>query len=233
MKLLPDNTIVKYGGRIHADESAALELASRLENVPAPRLHEVTKNPKNGQVIIRMDFMEGQGLDVLWPAMSEDEKTEICHQMRDILTAMRSLNSETGLIGSCNGGPARDCRGIGTYADGPFRDEVSFNLFASDLDLHTPEPIRAALSQALGTGHRIVFSHGDLSPHNILVKNGRITGLIDWECAGWYPEYWEYVKFLDRPKGGRDWKNRVRDIFPQTYDHELLVHEAILRWQRP
>ena len=22
----------------------------------------------------------------------------------------------------------------------------------------------------------------------------RITGIIDWEFAGWYPEYWEYTK---------------------------------------
>ncbi len=23
---------------------------------------------------------------------------------------------------------------------------------------------------------------------------GRVTGIVDWECAGWYPEYWEYTK---------------------------------------
>lgn len=30
-------------------------------------------------------------------------------------------------------------------------------------------------------------------------KQGRIkiTGLVDWEYSGWYPEYWEYVKALN------------------------------------
>lgn len=35
-----------------------------------------------------------------------------------------------------------------------------------------------------------------ISPQNILVENGHISGIIDWEQAGWYPEYWEYVKAM-------------------------------------
>lgn len=27
-----------------------------------------------------------------------------------------------------------------------------------------------------------------------MVKEGHITAIIDWESAGWYPEYWEYIK---------------------------------------
>ena len=45
------------------------------------------------------------------------------------------------------------------------------------------------------TGHKIVFTHGDLAPRNIMIsKDFVITGIIDWEYGGWYPEYWEYVK---------------------------------------
>jgi len=52
---------------------------------------------------------------------------------------------------------------------------------------------------------------------------GRITGIIDWEYAGWYPEYWEYAKAYF----GGDWKSNwilwVGKYFP-TYHYELLVH---------
>ncbi|KAH9922961.1 uncharacterized protein B0H18DRAFT_1182825 [Fomitopsis serialis] len=44
--------------------------------------------------------------------------------------------------------------------------------------------------------HAVVFTHGDLMPHNIMVKDGHITGIIDWEAAGWYPEYWEFTTML-------------------------------------
>lgn len=38
------------------------------------------------------------------------------------------------------------------------------------------------------------FTHGDLGPQNILVRGSEVVAIIDWECSGWYPEYWEYTK---------------------------------------
>ncbi|KAF9556781.1 hypothetical protein CPC08DRAFT_641050 [Agrocybe pediades] len=40
----------------------------------------------------------------------------------------------------------------------------------------------------------IQFAHGDLLPKNIIVNGSTITGIIDWEAAGFYPEYWEYAR---------------------------------------
>jgi aminoglycoside phosphotransferase len=44
--------------------------------------------------------------------------------------------------------------------------------------------------------HFIVFSHGDLKHHNITVQGRRITGFIDCESAGWYPDYWDFTTAL-------------------------------------
>jgi aminoglycoside phosphotransferase (APT) family kinase protein len=42
--------------------------------------------------------------------------------------------------------------------------------------------------------HRITFTHGDFKAHNILVdEEGHLSGFLDWESAGWYPEYWEFT----------------------------------------
>lgn len=45
---------------------------------------------------------------------------------------------------------------------------------------------------------RIIFTHGDLQPHNIMVdmvgKKYVISGLLDWEYSGFYPEYYETVR---------------------------------------
>lgn len=41
------------------------------------------------------------------------------------------------------------------------------------------------------------LTHGDLLPQNILVEGSTITGIIDWETAGYYPAFWEYCRMHD------------------------------------
>jgi hypothetical protein len=44
------------------------------------------------------------------------------------------------------------------------------------------------------------MTHSGLHPHKIIVKDEdslEITGIIDWKCAGVYPEYWEYWNTFD------------------------------------
>ncbi|KAF2684951.1 hypothetical protein K458DRAFT_442677 [Lentithecium fluviatile CBS 122367] len=116
-------------------------------------------------------------------------------------------------------GAVRDCRQYSDYSNGPYPDEAKFSLFYLDLVKSVPDPI--------------LFSHGDFAQHNILVKDGAVTGLLDWEYAGWYPEYWECIEFSERPCKHKDWKIRAKEIFSQCYDNELTHHQAIVHWQRP
>lgn len=95
----------------------------------------------------------------------------------------------------------------------------------------TPKPVLRALNSLPTSNHRLTFSHADLSQHNFIVRDNKIAGLIDWEFAGWFPEYWEYIKFFDRPSH-RDWYDYADVIFSQNYDKELMDYQAIIRWQR-
>lgn len=39
-----------------------------------------------------------------------------------------------------------------------------------------------------------VFTHMDIAPRNTMVDEGdKVTGLLDWEYAGLYPDYWVYA----------------------------------------
>jgi aminoglycoside phosphotransferase (APT) family kinase protein len=182
-----------------------------------------------------MDYVEGSCLEDVWPDMSIDQRLSIARQLRCILSTMRAAPPATSnLIGGCNG-PARDCRYISDYTGGPFESEAEFNEFILNLGKRTPSLVRRTLSESLHeqNGHRIVFTHADLSPRNIIVQDGQIKGLLDWEFAGWYPEYWEYIKFFDRPAGCDGWYELAETIFEDLYPRELLTHQAIARWQRP
>ncbi|KAI9730306.1 MAG: hypothetical protein M1818_008209 [Claussenomyces sp. TS43310] len=94
-----------------------------------------------------MDFIEGRTLEKARPDMSTEEKRDISRQSREVLIAMRSIESKTGIIGSCSGGMVRDCRRFSDYTGGPFTDLGSFNDFILDLVKLTPKAIRDALTQ--------------------------------------------------------------------------------------
>ena len=68
----------------------------------------------------------------------------------------------------------------------------------------------------------VIFSHGDLNPANILVREvgeGRyeIAGIIDWECSGYYPDFWEKM-MASRGWMTDEWNQVVSDNWPSTSD---------------
>jgi Phosphotransferase enzyme family len=72
--------------------------------------------------------------------------------------------------------------------------------------------------------HQILFSHGYLAFHNIIVRDEHVSAIIDWEYAGWYPEYWDYYKtrsFL----GGTDSDYRVcKRLYEKPYHPEYFLY---------
>lgn len=235
IKRYSDNTVLKSGEKDRREsEAAALNLAAEL-GLPTPRVHEIKETGKNvdgaDEVTIRMDFVEGQTLEKVWPTLSVEEKRDYCRQLRGILERMRQAEWPGTLIGSCDGRVVFDPRLYGVKVGEPFHTEEELNKFILDVHDMTPPPIRDTLAKHQRTDHRIVFTHGDLHQGNIMVKDGKITGLLDWEFAGWYPEYWDYVKFCNSSGGHRDWKEYTKEIFPKAYDKELLFHLALSRFQ--
>ncbi|KAI0640878.1 kinase-like domain-containing protein [Trametes meyenii] len=78
--------------------------------------------------------------------------------------------------------------------------------------------------------HRIVFTHGDLHGFNIIVKDGRLAGIIDWETAGWLPEYWEHTSIEGHitlePLFHQFW-DAVGAFGPSPYPEELALEFAL------
>ncbi|OAA78873.1 Protein kinase-like domain protein [Akanthomyces lecanii RCEF 1005] len=221
-------TVVKSGAEIRPAEAAALRFASGA-GIPAPLLHDVFTD--NGIVAIRMEYVPGQTLDKLWPSMSLGQKRNIADQLHQILKQMRELEPPPNYIGCCDGTGIRDTRVRFTYYGPVCNDEVQFNEYLeSTLFRQISSMLRTSLRGQLRTGHRIVFTHGDLAPRNIVVQDGRISGIVDWEESGWYPEYWELVKFFERPTEG-DWKEYADAIFPTLYPAELVTYTAMSKWR--
>ena len=77
--------------------------------------------------------------------------------------------------------------------------------------------------------HRIVFTHGDLAPRNILVKGGEVVALIDWEESGWFPEHWEFIKAMwcTGLEGDATWDEAVLGFLTREYEADWKLDREL------
>jgi len=121
-----------------------------------------------------------------------------------------------------------------TRSSGPIFSEAEFNDFL----LRCPRKgfslsYMAWLRSCLKDNHRIVLTHGDLNPKNIILLDGEngtvsVSGIVDWEMGGWYPEYWDSLKaFNSRGTDDEsDWWNSLPEQLNQ-YVAEIALDRLI------
>ena len=189
--------------------------------IPVPRVHATTA------ATITMDYIEGTTLEKAWNELSDDERAAISDQLRDYIGQLRSIKGT--YIGGLEGGPAMDGRLL-LREGGPFATEAEWNDFLlSNLMTQCPDVLKSMVHSQMRTDHDIVLTHGDLVGINIIVRDGRIAAIIDWERAGFYPEYRELIKPLRGPNWKVGYYSALLDIFPCRYEPEYLIDQFIGR----
>ncbi|KAI0970617.1 hypothetical protein F4678DRAFT_473059 [Xylaria arbuscula] len=172
-----------------------------------------------------MDYVEGTSLDKAWNDLSDVDRVGITNELRGYLSQLRAIKGS--YIGGFGRTPVRDSRRFPSDG-GPFESEVEWNKFLLE-GATAPEVVQRMVRSQLRTDHEIVFTHGDLHPSNIIVRDGRIAAIIDWELAGFYPEYHELVKPLRSPHWYVGYYHAFPDMFPRSYDTEYVVDQLLNR----
>ena len=103
-----------------------------------------------------------------------------------------------------------------------FASEVGFK------ELSEFQEAKNIAQEILTMPHKVVFTHGDLAHHNIMVDNGHVTAFLDWESAGWYPEYWKYTTALRFVRKERWWYAFVSELGGDRYSSEQACEEALI-----
>ncbi|KAJ7922086.1 hypothetical protein B0H13DRAFT_1506091, partial [Mycena leptocephala] len=128
---------------------------------------------------------------------SDRQLQHVKDNLSDWLTQLRALPKPHGeRVCGFTGGPLRSFR-IGQEPVGPFDAVADFHsqpfctVHRNDYDKATPDIQQLILARP-HKHYGIQLVHGDLLLHNILAdENLCPTGIVDWECAAWMPEYWE------------------------------------------
>jgi aminoglycoside phosphotransferase (APT) family kinase protein len=91
-------------------------------------------------------------------------------------------SNQNGRICSIIRGPIVDRRAMGAVKAGPFESEEEFNAWQLDPGISL---FNRDMYQAMHkTNHKVVLSHGDLGFHNVIVRDGHVVAIIDWEDSG-------------------------------------------------
>jgi hypothetical protein len=56
-----------------------------------------------------------------------------------------------------------------------------------------------------------------------------ISAILDWETAGWRPEYWEFVKMMHAMNGIDIWRDFVGMALDATYEKEKEIDDQCQR----
>jgi len=215
---LPFGMYLKHGTEMdskrHKAEFSALKLVRSRTSIPVPRPIDLILSSTDSFLVTSR--MEGEMAGISIDECTDQEMSLMAQDLRRYIAELRTIQIQTNSthpISNATGGPCLDYR-IGGSLVGPFRDEKEFS-----------ESLRLGILPNLvhRDDHRIVFTHADLNMRNILVKDRRISGIIDWENAGWYPEYWEYTKCHFGVRLCQRWLKMVDAVFEDRYGEELKI----------
>lgn len=230
---MDEAVFIKRGNRCEIQrEIDAVRFVNLHTTIPTPFVIESNvDDDKNSW--FTMKAIPGSSLTDSWPHMTVEAQEKTRQQLQKYVNDLRCISASTPGIGSCTGGPAFDHRLNNGFPCGPFACESDFNDFLIIPVTRCPrKELASILRGKLLDDHKIMFTHADLCGDHILVEQetGEITGIIDWEMAGWWPEYWEYNKALFGERHQQWWQALVSDTVP-CYPNELSVDRTIQDYQ--
>lgn len=244
------DTLVKFGHGVRLSEAEALYLASTRTTIATPRL--LSAYVLDGVGYIVMSYEAGEPFEQYWDRASQAEQTRILDQLRDYVNQMREIPGD--FIGGVDGSPCRDGIFEGGYGDytkysyGPYPSEESFDEgIIQALRDRLPEKVRECehdlesnffnneymLHQTVRglKNHKILFTHADLHPGNIIVRADGTLVLLDWGLAGFWPEYWEFYRAMHNPPWRASWDRMVEKFMPAFYvEYSVIKRVFATAW---
>ena len=224
---IDENLVVKCGPLTlqNLEEAANMQIIRQLTSIPVPEIVRV--HAQGQKAYIFMSYIPGSTLQDVWPSLSTEARQNIANQLKTYMDDLRAVPPPSPCyFGSLETHTCVDRRQLTRLSVSEHQlisSEAEFNRFImGNLSVSQPTEYYNMVLSMMRQDHRRVLTHGDFHPRNIIVKDMVVTGIIDWDCAGWYPEYWEYIKALASVGPIVDWWRYLPTIV-SPYDAEWAI----------
>lgn len=227
------NFCIKLGSSVTLSEAHTMRFIARHTSIPVPQVYCAFTH--HGKTYILMERIRGETVATRWRSLSDMSKSSIFNQLQQMIHELRSLPSQTNGVFSIDGGPIHDIR-LQPSSWGPFRTITDFHLsLRNNITLESLEAPNSLSSDTVLELKRLitfhesvqrapVLTHGDLSSLNILIRDDKVVGVIDWDTAGWLPYYWEFTMAWHANPQNYFWQNEVGK-FLDVQEEELNMEK--------
>ncbi|KAL1876107.1 hypothetical protein Plec18167_005368 [Paecilomyces lecythidis] len=214
-------------------EADMMQYASCM-GIKAPQVRGCVDNPQDNEIIfMASDFVPGDTLLDAWLRMDESQRASIKAQLKEQLALMRKCQMQ--YIGRVDRQAFRNIFDPIRFSfAGPFMSEGEFDTWCLSQTEGIAERWKWKASLMLRGGEYskdFVLTHGDLFPQDIIVHDGKLMGIVDWEHSGFFPEYFEYAVVMSQHgyEGQEWWKGIIEEILPPISKTRLGFATALRR----
>ncbi|EFR04180.1 protein kinase subdomain-containing protein [Nannizzia gypsea CBS 118893] len=191
-------------------EVANLEFVQENTTIPVPTIAKDWVQSDNRHFLL-MERIPGETMDKLYHKLSTEEMEGIAEQVAEFIQQLRPLQSPE--ICGIGGTPLHNGWVFLNNMEpaGPFSSDEELWDFMKDGLARLP-------TKAV-----------DLDPENIVIKDGKVTGILDWEFSGYYPVWWQYVAAGKGSPEEVKWleimERKIKDPYPEARQwHKDLRH---------
>lgn len=230
VKFLPFGLCLKSGRRVARNEANALRLIEKHASIAAPKFIDFATDSTANNGFLLMTIVPGIAADRVFYRMTYEERRQLTIDVGGYISHYRRIQNHSGrkhLICDTLGGQITDHRTDDRGLCGLYNSKTEFlNDLTEDLEsIRTEIP----LSYLYEKKHELCFTHSDLHLSNLLVQRGRLCGIIDWENAGFKPEFWEYTRIVWGYKSNHRLAQDFELAFEKSYKEELEAERLLWR----
>ncbi|KZZ98369.1 Protein kinase-like domain protein [Moelleriella libera RCEF 2490] len=212
-----------------ANEYATLQLVRRYTDISVPRALDLVSDSEWSYLLTTK--ISGTCLGMCIDTLSDDEEAALVSDLQKTITALRAIPKVPAPEYAITNALGEACYDYRIIACLDAKDNVGdfIGPFVNEEDFNDTLVSGALPYVSHSSGHQIVFTHGDLNMRNVLMRNGKLSGIVDWENSGCYPEYWDYTKAHYVTKLHQRWLKIVDDVFRHfgNFDTELSIERQL------